>query len=104
LKLNWFKKKKKAKSPEEMESDRDDQVNASIQGSNTDHHQDPLIVRHQLSPMSMVEAEAFVYVIDKMHEDYDAESFRDAVDMGLDQQWFYIGSQGELRVSTEVPE
>lgn len=104
-KIKWFKKTPKKKSQEDIDSEKGDQLNADIQGSYTDHHMSSLKIRQQLHPMGADEAEAFEWVLDKMtdlsHEDATMD---DLIDTALAQGWFYIGSEGELRVSKEEPE
>jgi hypothetical protein len=79
----------------------------SIQGSYTDYCGDPMEIRNQLSPMGQDEKEAFYWVIDKVRKDLahrgeDVHSMQDLYDEGIDQELFYYGSHGELRVSKEA--
>jgi len=106
--LRWFEKARKAPSVKgnpkadlTRDSDPKTDRNSEIQGSYTDHHEDSLKIRQQLSPMHGEELEAFHYCLKKLDEDHPDLSFADTVQEGLSVGMFEVGNEGELRVSRE---
>lgn len=74
------------------------------QGGMTDHAPSPYEARRQLDPMGAEEAEAFDWVIKRLAGEDPEADFRALCDDGLDQGWFVLGDEGELRVNPEPPE
>lgn len=101
--LRWFEKAQKPVGNQGPDPEpTGNNSSASTQGNYTDHQEDPLKVRQQLSPMHGEEMEAFKYCLGKLDEMFPDHSFKDTVQEGFSLGWFEVGVHGELRVSREA--
>ena len=98
--LGWFEKAKKDPAPKKdppPAGPGNADKSAAMQGSYTDHHENPLKIRQQLAPMHGAELEAFNYCMKILDESYPKHSFLETVEEGINCGMFEIGDQGELR-------
>lgn len=104
--IRWFEKAKKSEvtppPPPAKDGAQQSAAPESVQGNYTDHQEDALKIRQQISPMHGEEKEAFEYCLKKLDEMFPDHSFKDTVQEGFSLGMFDIGKDGELRVSREA--
>ena len=100
MRFSLFKSKEEPKLPPPQDEGAEQQ-----QGGYTDHAQSAYSLRQSTEPLHGEELEAFEWVINHMAEKYPqlAESQSKLIDKAMDENWFFTGDEGELRVTEESP-